>query len=121
MVAQSIAFAYAAGPQPYREDSPLDPAQRGVISLESQVLDSPMDAVVLRYGRFYGAGTGFDARRTEGASLHVDAAADAARRALTRGQGIYNPAEDDGVLSIRKAVEELDWDPAFRTEAVVAK
>lgn len=118
MVAQSIAFAYATGPQPYREDSPLDPAQRGVISLESQVLGAPLDGVVLRYGRFYGPGTGFDSRN-EGAPLHVDAAADAARRALTRGQGVYNIAEDDGVLSIRKAQAELGWEPAFRI-AVIA-
>jgi nucleoside-diphosphate-sugar epimerase len=114
MVAQSIAFAYAPGPQPYREDSPLDPAQRGVISLESQVLEAPLEGVVLRYGRFYGPGTGFDARRTEGAPLHVDAAADAARRALTRGRGIYNVAEDDGVLSIGRARDDLCWDPEFR-------
>ena len=117
MVAQSIAFAYAPGPQPYSEDSQLDSAQRGVISLESQVLAAPLEGVVLRYGRFYGPGTGFEARRTDGAPLHVDAAADAARRALTRGRGIYNVAEDDGVLSIRKAVAELGWDPAFRLAA----
>lgn len=114
MVAQSIAFAYAPGPMPYREDAPLDPEARGVISLESQVLQAPLESVILRYGRFYGPGTGFAARRTEGAPLHVDAAADAARRALTRGRGVYNVAEDDGVLAIRKAVEELGWDPAFR-------
>src|SRR6185295_902153 len=30
MIAQSIAFAYAPGPTPYREDSPLDPSAQAV-------------------------------------------------------------------------------------------
>src|ERR1044072_7675989 len=38
LVAQSIAFAYAPGPTPYHEESPLDPAARAVASLEQQVL-----------------------------------------------------------------------------------
>ncbi len=40
MIAQSIAFAYAPGPTPYREDAPLDPSARAVASLEQQVLGS---------------------------------------------------------------------------------
>jgi hypothetical protein len=47
--------------------------------------------------------------------VHVEAAADAARRALTRGApGIYNIAEDDGTVSSDKAISELGWVPAFR-------
>jgi nucleoside-diphosphate-sugar epimerase len=120
IVAQSIAFAYAPGPLPHREDWPLnlDPpggsiSVRGVASLERQVLGAPLESVILRYGRFYGPGTGFT-RRDEGAPVHVDAAADAARCALTRGQGIYNVAEDDGTVAVGKAVAELGWDPSFR-------
>ena len=50
MVAQSIAFAYAPGTMPYREDSPLnlhDPdiglTARAVASLEHQVLSAPFE------------------------------------------------------------------------------
>jgi nucleoside-diphosphate-sugar epimerase len=122
LVAQSIAFAYAPGPMPYREESPLnlvtaDPAggaARGAASLELQVLGAPLTGIVLRYGRFYGPGTGFD-RPPAGGPLHVDAAADAARRALTRGgTAIYNIAESDGTLLCRKAEAELGWRPDFR-------
>ncbi len=113
IVAQSIAFAYAPCPMPYGEDSPLDPGARGVISLERQVLEAPLEGVILRYGRFYGPGTGFEDERESG-KLHVDAAADAARRAVTRGRGIYNIAEEDGEISSRKAAVELCWRPTFR-------
>lgn len=121
MVAQSLAFVYAPGPMPYSEETPLnldDPNSavtvESVASLEQQVLAAPFEGVVLRYGKFYGPGTGFDQPPT-GGPLHVDAAADAARRAMTQGApGIYNIAEDDGTVSIRKAVVELGWDPGFR-------
>lgn len=46
--------------------------------------------------------------------MHVDAAAHAAWLAVNRGAGIYNIAEDDGVVSIAKAVRDLGFDPAFR-------
>lgn len=121
MVAQSIAFAYAPGPLPYREEAPLnldDPAMavtaRGIASLEEQVLGGPFAGIVLRYGKLYGPGTGFDAPAA-GGPLHVDAAADAARRALTHNApGIYNIAEDDGTVSSEKATQELGWSAAFR-------
>ena len=122
MVAQSIAFAYAPGAMPYREDSPLnldDPdialTARAVASLEHQVLNGPFEGVVLRYGRLYGPGTGFD-NPPNGGPVHVDAAADAARRALTRGRGVYNIAEEDGTVSSRKAADELGWDSSFRID-----
>jgi nucleoside-diphosphate-sugar epimerase len=113
LIAQSIAFAYAAGPLPYDEAAPLDPAGTGVISLETQVLKAPMPGVVLRYGKFYGPETGFDIA-PPGGPLHVDAAADAARLAVTRGAGVYNVAEDDGTLITARAMAELGFDPAFR-------
>lgn len=123
VVAQSIAFAYAPGPIPYTESAPLkvdDPAfgltARAVASLEAQVLGAPLEGIVLRYGRFYGPGTGFDRPRGAG-SVHVDAAADAARRAAARGPaGIYNIAEDDGTVCSDKAANELGWKPDFRIE-----
>ncbi|WP_415033172.1 NAD-dependent epimerase/dehydratase family protein [Azonexus sp.] len=121
MVAQSLAFVYAPGPRPYREEAPLcldDPAfgetARAVASLEQQVLNAPLTGVVLRYGKLYGPGTGFDLAPSDG-PLHVDDAADAARRALTRGvRGIYNIAEDDGTVCINKAADALGWVPGFR-------
>lgn len=123
MIAQSIAFAYAPGPMPYREDSPLnlnDPVfgltARAVASLEEQVLSAPLDGIVLRYGKLYGAGTGFD-KPPAGGPLHVDAAADAARRAVSRGTpGIYNVAEEDGTVSSEKAEHLLCWRPDFRID-----
>lgn len=123
VVAQSIAFAYAPGPTPYREDAPLnldDPdfglTARAVASLERQVLSGPFEGIVLRYGKLYGPGTGFD-RPSSGGPLHVDAAADAARLAVTRGKaGVYNIAEDDGTVSSNKAVRSLGWNPEFRAD-----
>jgi nucleoside-diphosphate-sugar epimerase len=47
--------------------------------------------------------------------LHVDAAAQAALLALTRGQaGVYNIAELDGALTVDKAQCDLGFNPAFR-------
>ena len=121
MVAQSLAFVYAPGPRPYREDAPLnldDPdfglSARAVASLEQQVLSAPFEAIVLRYGKLYGPGTGFD-KPSRGGPLHVDAAADAARRAVMSGEaGIYNIAEDDGTVTIDKARAALGWNVDFR-------
>jgi nucleoside-diphosphate-sugar epimerase len=122
LIAQSIAFAYKPGPVPYREQDPLNLSAtdragisaRGVASLELQVLGAPLTGIVLRYGRIYGPGTGFDGPQP-GPTLHVDAAADAARLALTRGAaGIYNVAEADGTVLSRKAETELGWRSDFR-------
>ena len=123
LVAQSLAFVYAPGPMPYREDAPLcldDPfhgeTARAVASLEQQVLAAPLTGIVLRYGKLYGPGTGFDLPAS-GGPVHVDDAADAARQALTRGEtGVYNIAEDDGAVSINKAAEALGWVPGFRLD-----
>jgi nucleoside-diphosphate-sugar epimerase len=112
LVVQSIAFAYAPGTKPLGEMAPLDRSYASVANLERQVLGAPMPGVVLRYGRLYGPGTGFDSGN--GAPVHVDAAADAARRAMTRGQGVYNVAEDDGEVDSSRAKAELGWDAGFR-------
>ena len=71
---------------------------RGAAAMEQQVLGAPgIEGIVLRYGQLYGPGTWYDAPgRMPG--LHVDAAAQAALLALSRGApGIYNIADDDGV------------------------
>lgn len=125
LIAQSIAFAYAPGPQPFVEGSPLNvdaPGRPGLSArsaraLEEQVLAAPLEGIVLRYGRFYGPCTGFDAP-PQGGPVHVEAAADAARRAVSRGEpGIYNVAEDDGTVSSAKAVALLGWRASFRIES----
>lgn len=115
LIAQSIAFAYAPGPKPYTEESRLDPTMVGVISLEKQVLlNNAFTGLVLRYGRLYGPGTWAAAPPKDG-PLHIDDAADAARRAVTTGTaGIYNVAEEDGFVSPKRAHEELGWKPGFR-------
>jgi nucleoside-diphosphate-sugar epimerase len=107
---------------PHSEDDPLDSdfdgprgvSLRGVASLERQVLQAPLEAVVLRYGRLYGPGTGFDAA-AGAAPVHIDAAARAAELAVLRGKtGIYNIAEDDGTLACDRAKRELGWSADWR-------
>ena len=73
VVAQSIAFIYAPGPQPHREGDPLDEAKPSAppspawSRSRQQVLDTPgIDGVVLRYGRLYGPGTWFAAAKRPG-------------------------------------------------------
>jgi nucleoside-diphosphate-sugar epimerase len=118
IIAQSIAFAYAPGEAPLSEDHPIDPAQTGVIALEQAVTQTPgIDGIVLRYGRFYGPGTWTEEPKGSG-PLHVDAAAQAALLALTKGRpGIYNIAEDDGAVSSEKAKGDLGFDASFRMSA----
>jgi nucleoside-diphosphate-sugar epimerase len=127
LIAQSIAFAYAPGPEPYAETDPLaspegDTASaataRGVRALEGAVLGvSGLTGIVLRYGRLWGPGT-WNATPSGRGVLHVDAAAHAALLAMTRGQaGAYNIAEPDGALAVEKAQRELGFNPAFRLSA----
>lgn len=122
IIAQSLGFIYAEGPTPHVESDPLLPdfhpaygaTAAAVRSLEGQVLGAACEGVVLRYGLFYGPGTGFEQPIAPG-SVHVDAAAQAAVLAVTGGQpGIYNIAEDDGQVSIAKAMRDLAWNPNLR-------
>ena len=122
LIAQSISFIYAEGPTPHRESDPLLPLThpvygetvQGVQSLERQVVEAPLEGLVLRYGLFYGSGTGFEGAIAPGA-VHVDAAARAAELAVTRGEsGIYNVTESDGATSSDKAIRALGWDAAWR-------
>jgi nucleoside-diphosphate-sugar epimerase len=120
-IVQSIAFAYAPGGEPHPETDPLnlaDPARsvtvKGAADMEQQVLAAGMVAIVLRYGLLYGPGA-WSETATRKPALHVDAAANAALLAITRGaSGIYNIADDDGAVSSAKARRELDFDPGFR-------
>lgn len=123
VVSQSIAFVYASGPGMRREDDPLDTGAQGVraqtvagvVALEDATLNTPgIDGIVLRYGLLYGPGTWYETP-PKPPSLHVDAAAQAALLAVTRGRrGVYNIAEDDGAVSSEKARRELGFDAGFR-------
>jgi len=129
-VAQSIAFVYAEGPKPYEEGAPLmSPTEEpwrttmdGVTTLERLAASTAgLDGLVLRYGMFYGPGSGFEAAPGKPA-VHVDAAAHAAVLAIDRGKpGIYNVAEDDGTVSIVKARSELGWNTDFRLASAASR
>jgi len=139
VLAQSIAFAYAPeGGWVKDEDAPLGlalPPPMGeaiaaVAELERQVLEA--GGTVLRYGYFYGPGTGFQpdgyyaelARKRQfpivgsgqarWSFIHLDDAAEATVAALERGApGVYNIVDDEPA-----AVTE--WAPVF-AESVGAK
>jgi nucleoside-diphosphate-sugar epimerase len=122
LIVQSIAFGYASGGEPHPETDPLnlsDPERaitiKGAADMEQQALSATgLDAIILRYGFFYGPGTWHETP-TRKPGLHIDAAAQAACLALMRGaRGIYNIADDDGVVAIAKARAELGFDPQFR-------
>jgi nucleoside-diphosphate-sugar epimerase len=117
VIAQSVAFIYAAGDGPRREDDRLDESavRTGASALEDAVLAAPgIAGIVLRYGYLYGPDTWF-AQPSRPPAVHVDAAAHAALLAVTRGApGIYNIADDDGAVSIEKARRELGFDPGTR-------
>src|SRR6478609_3672761 len=142
-ICQSIAFAYAPGPRPriMAEDAPLfvtaprpfGDTVRSVLNMERTVLAADgIDALVLRYGWFYGPGTYFaedgaiaaDVRRRRfpvigaGAGLfsfiHADDAASATVAAVERGApGVYNVVDDE-------PAPMREWLPAY-AETIGAK
>jgi nucleoside-diphosphate-sugar epimerase len=130
-IVQSIAFAYAPGGEPHQpggephlETDPLnvdDPMRavtvRGALEMEQQVLRDPhIEGIVLRYGLLYGPGT-WHVTALRKPALHVDAAAHAALLAMTRGtSGIYNIADDEGIVSVARARAQLGFDPQFRLD-----
>ena len=123
LIAQSIAWIYAPGPEPHTEEEPLNLSAtgmaavtvQGVVALEQAVLHAPqLEGIVLRYGWLYGPGTG-TAVAAGAPPLHVDAAALAAALTIDRGApGIYNIAEPSSSVSVVKARRELAWEPGFR-------
>ena len=130
IVAQSIAWVYQPGPQPYLEQAPLDVhasgllglSVDGVATLERTVLETTaIRGCVLRYGQLYGPGTGSDDAVGKEVPLHVEAAAWACVLALEkRAVGIYNVAEPNGHVSTDKIRRELGWNESLRSERVNA-
>ncbi len=117
IVAQSLAFAYAPGEGPAREDVPFDldaPQPRrgtvaGVASLEQAAVELDA-AVILRYGTLYGPGTWYasggaiaaqvrrgELEATDGVTsfVHVEDAARAALLALAWPPGPVNIVDDE--------------------------
>jgi nucleoside-diphosphate-sugar epimerase len=130
LIAQSIAWAYAPGAKPWREEQPLDVTAedprgitvRGVAALEELTLKTTgLAGTVLRYGQFYGPGTATPAPRGS-TPVHVEAAAWAAVLAVQRdARGIYNIAEEGPELSTEKARRELGWHAALRWPAEILR
>ncbi|HEV2548712.1 MAG TPA: NAD(P)-dependent oxidoreductase [Stellaceae bacterium] len=122
-IAQSIAWVYARGAEPHREEDPLATAGEGergvtihgIVALEERVLNAPpLEGIVLRYGLLYGPGTPYQAA-ARAIPVHVDAAAFAALCAVDRGApGIYNIAEANPHVATEKAERELSWRADFR-------
>jgi nucleoside-diphosphate-sugar epimerase len=123
VVAQSIAWIYAPGPEPHAESDPLDGAAqgdrgvtvRGVMALEDRILHAPpLEGIVLRYGQLFGPGTHSQTPSAQ-APVHVDAAAYAALLAIDRGApGVYNVAQPNRYVATEKARAALGWDADFR-------
>jgi nucleoside-diphosphate-sugar epimerase len=68
-------------------------------AFERQVLDAPLEGIVLRYGQFYGPGTWTDVPPKDPPTLHVEAAAEAARTAVTNlAPGLYVVTDADGIV-----------------------
>lgn len=121
MIAQSIVWAFAPGPEPHGDEDAIDALNHpAVAALERFVLDSPpLEGVVLRYGYLYGPGT-WSEMPTGSVSVHVDAAAKAALLAIEHGApGAYNITEASSYASAEKALAELAWDPLFRPYAPI--
>lgn len=125
LIAQSIAWAYAAGGEPHTEEQALDTQAQGargvsiggVIALEDITLNTPgLSGTVLRYGQLYGAHTGFDEKRGN-CPLHVEAAAAGALLAMQRAcGGVFNFAEESVEVDSGKARRELGWKPELRAQ-----
>jgi nucleoside-diphosphate-sugar epimerase len=124
LIAQSIAWLYAPGPEPHSEDDPLDLHAAdsraitvgGVETLERLTLTTPgVDGVVLRNGHLYGPNTGSTAT-PEPPSVHVDAVAHATVLAIEKGHGIYNVADPSDYVSTERAQRELGFDAQFRVK-----
>lgn len=123
LISQSLGWLYAPGPRPHREADPLDTAASGakavtiagVVALERMTLSSPpLEGVVLRYGQFYGPGT-WNTAQNGPLTVHIDAAARAALLAMDAKQtGVFNIADENGMVSTERARRELGWSATFR-------
>lgn len=95
-----IAASIAAGVKRVIAQSIAFSVTEALLAFEQQVLGAPLDGIILRYGKFYGPGTGFDTPSATPPTVHVDAAAEAARRAVTQlAPGRYAVTDEDGTFA----------------------
>jgi nucleoside-diphosphate-sugar epimerase len=133
IIVQSSAYWYRPdGPAVKDEDQPLytdapEPigqAVRTMEAVEKRAQESGLEAVILRYGMFYGPGTWYSADGDVGLQVkarkfplvgegeglfsfvHVDDAARATAKAVTAPPGVYNVVDD-------APVRFSEWLPAF--------
>ena len=135
IVAQSLAFAYAAEGDWVKDETaplaldappPWGATVAAVADMERQVMEARgMDGVVLRYGTLYGPGTWYDPDggqvaeavragnvplvgdgRGRASFTHVEDAARAAVAAIDGPPGVYNIVDDD-------PVEMREWLPLY--------
>jgi 2-alkyl-3-oxoalkanoate reductase len=110
---------------------PIGTAVKTMEHVERMVRHSGLEAVILRYGMFYGPGTWYDADGDVGQQMrkrmypivgkgqgvfsfvHVDDAVDATVKALTAKPGTYNVVDDE-------PAPMAEWMPVF-AEALKAK
>jgi len=121
LVAQSGAWQYADGPLPRDEshplrtptDEPRDAGLRGIIALERIVLGATgIEAIVLRYGYFYGPGTSYTPEEAPDLKVSIEGAARATALAVEHGPaGIYNVVDDIAEVSNSRARTLLRWSP----------
>ncbi len=124
IVAQSIAWFYRPGPEPYLEQAPLAMdtggplgiSVEGVLALERSVLETTgLRGCVLRYGQLYGPATGSEDAVGKDVPLQVEAAAWACVLAVEqRAVGIYNVADPNPHVSTDKVRRELGWNEGLR-------
>ena len=111
-IAQSIAFVYAEGRLPHKEEDPL--SSESIIRFESMVLGLGEAGVILRYGKFYGPRTGVDSVKGH-CIVNVLAAAYACLLVLLKCKSnIYNVTEDNEYASSSRIINETGWDPDWR-------
>jgi nucleoside-diphosphate-sugar epimerase len=151
LVAESIAFVYAPAPGPAGESDelwhdapePFATTLRATLEGERSVLDSGLEALVLRYGWFYGPGTQYAADgattqmirkrrfpvvgRGDGVSsfVHVGDAADATAAAVNSGAtGILNVCDDEPAPQrewLPEVARSLGAPPPRRVPALLAR
>ncbi|HEX2050146.1 MAG TPA: NAD(P)-dependent oxidoreductase [Actinomycetota bacterium] len=103
---------------------PIGEAVRTMVRVEQRALESGLEAVILRYGMFYGPGTWYSADGDVGRQvaarkfpligdgegvfsfIHIDDAADATVKAVSGPVGVYNVVDDVPVTFSQ-------WLPAF--------
>ena len=120
-IAQSIAFAHESNLAQVDETTELASNSNNEIlkknaqsieNMESQIENSHLKYVILRYGKLYGAATGCEP--TELGRIHVDAAAYAAFLAIQHGEGIFQVTENDQLYNSNKAQKTLNFDSSYR-------